>query len=156
MPKNSTTYWIIYWGTGDFSGLLKAMYSPAFVTAKVLDLGLISFYYIVFALIFSVILNYLTRIYDKTMGVPPEQKSTGRLVFEVTANIFFVAVAFWVIRNIVERIPFPFDGLGGFQHSRLNRSSTDVIATLTLILFQTELRQKINMLNERFFKGVRA
>jgi hypothetical protein len=133
------------------------MYSAEFITAKVVDLGLISFYYIVLALFFSVILNYLTRVYDRYTGDGDlqKEKGTGRLLFEVTANIFFVAVSFWIIRNIVERIPFPLDGFGGFQHGRLNRTSIDVIATLTLILFQTELREKINMLNERFFAAQR-
>jgi hypothetical protein len=126
-------------------------YSSEFVIAKVLDLGLVAFYYFMFALVFSVLLNLLTRVYEKVTQAD-QQKSTLRLGFEIVANIFFVGVAFWIIRNVVERIPSPVDGLGGYQHSRLSQATTATIATLTLILFQTALTDKIREFNSRVFE----
>lgn len=123
------------------------MFSGAFITAKIADLGLISFYYLIFALAFAIILEYLTEWYESTF--PSKEKTTWRLVFEIGANIFFVAVAFWVIRNIVEIIPFPFEGYGGYKHALLKDTNTSIIATLALILFQTSLTKKIMIVNER-------
>ena len=130
---------------------LPAGYSTEFVIAKVVDLGLVAFYYFIFALVFSVLLNLLTRVYERATNADAN-KTTLRLGFEIIANIFFIAVSFWVIRNIVERIPYPLDGLGGYRHSRLAQTTTAAIATLTLILFQTALTDKIREFNSRVFE----
>lgn len=129
---------------------MGSAYTSAFVTAKVTDLALVTFYYFSLALVFSVALNYITQVYETYL--PSKEKTTRRLALEITANIFFVAVAFWVIRNVVERIPFPLEGMGGYRHARLSQSTTAAIATLTLVLFQTSLTDKIRELNARIFK----
>ena len=126
-------------------------YTPSFITAKVTDLALVTFYYFSFALVFSIVLQLITRFYEKYTSTPGE-KTTTRLFFEIIANIFFIAIAFWIIRNLVERIPFPLDGVGGYEHSRLSTTTTSAIAALTLIMFQTTLTDKIKVLNERMFK----
>ncbi len=125
------------------------MLSGAFITAKILDLGLISFYYLILAIVFAISLEFLTKLFEKAF--PSKAKTTTRLLFEVGANIFFVAVAFWIIRNVVEKIPFPFEGLGGYKHALLKDTNTSIIATLALILFQTSLTEKILILNDRIF-----
>lgn len=122
-------------------------YTSAFVVAKITDLGLVAFYYFLLALVFSVALNYLTQVYETYL--PSKEKSTHRLALEIIANVFFVAVAFWIIRNTVERIPFPLEGMGGYRHARLSQTTTAAIATLTLVLFQTSLTDKIRELNSR-------
>lgn len=128
-------------------------YTTKFITAKILDLGAVTLYYFLFALIFSIVLNQLTILYESyTDG---KYKSISRLMFEIVANIFFVAVAFWIIRNVVERIPYPLDGYGGYQHRLLSTTSTSAIAALTLILFQTSLSDKIRELNVRIFTKTR-
>lgn len=126
-------------------------YTSAFVTAKITDLALVTFYYFSLAIVFSVALNFLTQLYESHL--PSKEKTTRRLTFEIIANIFFVAVAFWVIRNVVERIPFPLEGMGGYRHARLSQATTAAIATLTLVLFQTSLTDKIRELNARIFEG---
>ncbi len=127
------------------------MYSSAYITAKILDIGLVTGYYFLFAVLFSILLQILTEYFDHI--VSSSQKSVGRLLFEVVMNIFFIAVAFWIIRNIVERIPSPFEGIGGYNHTRFfaKDTNTQIIATLTLILFQTSLMDKIKVLNKKLF-----
>lgn len=131
------------------------MYTAAFVTAKVGDIALITIYYFVFALGFSVLLQQVTYWYDQQTEMK-EPKTTRRLVLEVIANIFFIVIAFWIIRNLVERIPSPFEGFGGYQQSRLQYRTTSIISTLTLILFQTSLTDKIRLLNTRFSKSMNS
>lgn len=126
-------------------------YSTNFLIAKTLDLGLISFYYFALAIVFSILLNLLTRIYERLTNADAE-KSTARLGFEIVGNIFFIVVTFWVIRNAVEYIPFPLDGLGGYKHSRLSQTTTSAIAGVTLLIFQTALADKIREFNSRVFE----
>lgn len=127
------------------------MYSGAYITAKILDIGLVTAYYFLFAVLFSILLQIITEYFDHI--TPMSKKSVGKLLFEVVLNIFFIAVAFWIIRNIVERIPSPFEGVGGYNHLRFfeKDTNTHIIATLTLILFQTSLMDKIKLLNKKLF-----
>ncbi len=127
-------------------------YSREFILAKVADIGLVSFYFMSFTITASILLQLLTSVYDKYTASPDgTEKSTLRLFLEVVANIFFIAVTFWVARNIIERVPFPLDGLGGYQHSRLSTETMSQISALAIILFQTALMEKIKLLNERIF-----
>jgi hypothetical protein len=127
-------------------------YSREFILAKVADIGLVSFYFMSFTITASILLQLLTSVYDKYTASPDgTEKSTLRLFLEVVANIFFIAVTFWVARNIIERVPFPLDGLGGYQHSRLSTQTMSQISALAIILFQTALMEKIKVLNERIF-----
>ncbi len=124
-------------------------YTAAFITAKMTDLALVTFYYLALGILFSIVLQMVTKFHD---AYTPGPKSTPRLFLEVVANIFFVAATFWVIRNVVERIPFPLDGFGGYKHSKLSTTTTSAIAALTLILFQTTLHDKVVDLNNRLFQ----
>jgi hypothetical protein len=133
-------------------------YSREFIFAKVTDIGLVAFYYLSFTIAASIVLQLVTRVYDKYTA-PKEgekAKSTIRLFFEIVANIFFVAVALWVARNVIERVPFPFEGLGGYQHARLSHETMAQIGTLALILFQTALMEKIKVFNDRLFAKAQA
>ncbi len=133
-------------------------YSREFVFAKVTDIGLVSFYYMSFTITASILLQLLTRVYDKYTAPKEgeEAKSTLRLFLEIVANIFFIAVAFWVARNVIERVPFPLDGLGGYRHARLSTETISQIGTLALILFQTSLMEKIKVFNDRLFAKAQA
>jgi hypothetical protein len=127
------------------------MYSIPFLVAKSTDLALVTIYYFTLALASSIGLQMIIQHYDST-SKDSEKKSTLRLFFEVVFSIFFVALTFWVIRNIVERIPFPLEGYGGYKHARLHTTATSGIAALTLILFQTSLTDKIRILNYRLWQ----
>jgi hypothetical protein len=54
------------------------------------------------------------------------------------------------MRNVVEMIPSPVDGIAGFQHSRLKELEGGHILIVVTILFQKNLQEKVLLLGERF------
>ena len=123
----------------------------AFAFAKTADIALVSLYYLVFGITASIALQLASKFYDE--NTPEEnEKSIHRVLLEVAATIFFIAAAFWIIRNIVELIPSPVDGIGGYDHHRLSHETTGQIAALTMLIFQSTLMQKVGLLNDRIFK----
>jgi hypothetical protein len=127
-------------------------YTRQFVIAKTTDIALTSIYFFVFALASSVALNFLTEFYDAyTRKDKVAKKSLLRLSFEVVANIFFIAFTFWIIRNAVERIPFPLEGYGRYAHAKLSLPTTLVLTSVTMLFFQTTLMDKVRDLNTRLF-----
>ena len=124
-----------------------------FIIAKTLGLAQTAMLYFVFAIVASIVLNFLTNAYESytTPADPKYEKSTVRLIFEISANIFFIALTFWVIRNAVERIPFVLEGYGGYSHTQLSLINNILIMNMTVIVFQTSLMDKIRKLNDRLF-----
>lgn len=131
-------------------------YTSQFLVAKTTDLALSSFYFFFFALGASILLNFLSQFYEAyTMKDVSAEKSLVRLMFEIVANIFFIVFSLWIIRNVVERMPFPLDGYGGYSHEKLSLSTTILLSSVTMLFFQTALMDKIRELNERIFASTK-
>jgi hypothetical protein len=130
-------------------------YTSKFILAKTTDLALSSIYYFFFALVASIVLNFLTQFYEsyssKGAASSANEKSILRLMFEIVANIFFILFVFWIIRNVTERIPFPLEGYGGYSHARLSTPTIILLSSVTLLFFQTALMDKVRELNMRIF-----
>lgn len=129
-------------------------YKREFLVAKTTDIALSSLYYFVFALTASMTLNFLTEFYD-SYTVKNNEKTLARLSFEVFFNIFFIVFMFWVIRNVVEAIPFPLEGYGGYAHAKLSLPTILILTSVTMVFFQTTLMDKVRQLNERMFAALR-
>lgn len=129
-------------------------YKREFLVAKTTDIALSSLYYFLFALTASMTLNFLTEFYD-SYTVKNNKKSLTRLSFEVFFNIFFIVFMFWVIRNVVEVIPFPLEGYGGYAHAKLSLPTILILTSVTMVFFQTTLMDKVRQLNERMFAALR-
>ena len=127
-------------------------YTRDFVVAKTVDLTLMSLYFFGFALLASITLNFLSQFYEAyTMKDKTAEKSMSRLMFEIVANIIFIVLVFWLIRNTVEAIPFPLEGYGGYTHARISLPTIMLLSSLTMFFFQTALMDKVRELNDRIF-----
>jgi len=122
-------------------------YTVSFLSAKIIDIGLVSVYYLIFGLfiafLFDTVLgNFNEKEYDK--------KSIGIILGELVLHFFIIGVVVYILRNIIERLPSPVEGIGGFQHKRLKEIGGGVIGTTILIGFQKYLQDKINYCKKRF------
>ena len=72
---------------------------------------------------------------------------------EIYLNFAIIAIFGYVIRNIIEFIPSPFDGLCGVNHLKVKELNGGLVFGFTLFYYQTNLRKKIDyVINERLFK----
>ena len=132
--------------------MLGAGYTQKFLLAKTTDIALSSVYYFFLALAASIGLNFVSEVYESyTLKDNSQEKSMSRLMFEIAANMFFIVFTFWIIRNVVERIPFPLEGYGGYQHAKLSLPTILLLTSVTMLFFQTALMDKVRELNERIF-----
>ena len=113
---------------------------------KIMDMG----YMVILYFVLGVVLSKLT---DIVFGGYSEKeikaKSTLRLILELIAMIWFNMVLFYLARNIMQIIPSPFNGLYGYEHSRLKEITDTAILGLTYLYFQNELRSKLIELKRR-------
>lgn len=105
-----------------------------------LDIGLVTAYFFTIGVVFA-------KIFDKVYGKfdPEKYKKDSPLMifFEIVFHLFMIGVVAYLLRNIVEAIPFPFEGAFGFEHDRLKELEGGVVLHTVLILFQRNLHDKI-------------
>lgn len=127
-------------------------YTSKFLVAKTTDIALTSLYFFLLAIGASVTLNFISEFYDNyTRKENDMKKSLARLSFEVVSNMFFIVFTFWIIRNVVEWIPFPLEGYGGYAHAKLSLPTILVLTSVTMMFFQTSLMDKVRHLNTLIF-----
>ena len=120
--------------------------SPEFLFAKVLDIGFVTVYYFFFGILIAVGLD---RILGKFKEEDYKDISTTRLAIEICIHLFLLGILAYALRNIIGFIPFPLEGLGGFHHKQLKEIDGGIIISFVLILFQSNLNDKITYFNNR-------
>jgi hypothetical protein len=113
---------------------------------KVLDIGYIASLHFVTAFIVS---EAIDRMMGKFNKVEADKKSVARLFAEIIVHVCFLGIIVYMLRNLVEIIPFPFDGVHGFSHKRLKELSGGVALTFSLFYFQYHLKSKMDYVAKR-------
>uniref|UniRef100_A0A6C0K2S8 Uncharacterized protein n=1 Tax=viral metagenome TaxID=1070528 RepID=A0A6C0K2S8_9ZZZZ len=117
-----------------------------FLTAKILDIGLVTVYY--FCIGFG-----LSSLIDKWLGDFTADDYTSKnsfLIFlEIVFHLFCLGILSYILRNLIERIPYPLEGYGGFHHIRLKEVQGGIVLSFVLIFFQKHLTDKIEYLKTR-------
>lgn len=118
-----------------------------FLFAKILDIGLVTIYYFIIGIIISFALDKYVGQFDEA-----KYKDTSSWVIfgEICAHLFILGVISYVLRNIVERIPYSLEGFGGFTHFRLKERHGGIVLAFVLFFFQSNLNAKIMYLKNRF------
>jgi hypothetical protein len=93
----------------------------------------------------------LSRIIDKIIPEIEVDETTKleprlRCVTLLFINILVAGIAAYLIRNVVEKIPFPLDGKYGYKHSMLKETKGIVVSGYLLMYYQTKLKQRFDML----------
>jgi hypothetical protein len=129
------------------------MYTIPFLTAKLVDIGFVTVYYFAAAFVLSSLLNWWMGPFDEETQ---KQKSIVLLLGEVILQFFVLGVLTFIMRNIVERVPFPFEGLGGFRHSRLKEVDDAGVFIIVFLFYQEHLALTLKHLATRISSDPRA
>lgn len=121
-------------------------YRPEIIGLKFLDILLLSGYYFVAGLLAATLIDFIA---GKFSAEQDDQKSTLRLLVEAVLYTFGLLIVFYITRNIIERIPFPFDGAYGFKHSLVKEKSGDIVFVFVLFYFQKYYVEKLQFLHNR-------
>jgi hypothetical protein len=121
-------------------------FTPTFLAVKLVDIGLVTMYYFVFGIIAAKLFD---KFYGKFDKEDYEKKSTILVFFEIILHLFFIGVSAYVLRNAVQLIPYPFEGVAGFKHLRLKELDGGYVLSVILVLFQKNLMGKISYFAKR-------
>jgi hypothetical protein len=122
-----------------------------FRAVKIMDIGYVTAIYFVVGLIFS-------RIFDKLFGVFDQKKEDQKHIVQISAEligmIWIIGISTYVVRNLVELIPSPFDGLGGFIHKKLKELGGAGVYTMIVMGYAFHFRAKLDSFNRRLNRAL--
>ena len=127
-------------------------YSAAFFTAKLLGISYVTVLYFFLGLGVAKAFDAIYGEFDKS-----KYEESGKnmpialLAADILLHVVFLAVVFYGLRNVVERIPFPLEGFGGYQHKRLKELEGGPILEFVGLFFQRNLKKKSNYFIQRVF-----
>ncbi|NBS67520.1 hypothetical protein EBT31_01210 [bacterium] len=116
---------------------------------KIIDIGYIAALHFMSAFVVSEMIDRRLGKFDRAEA---DKKSLPRLFAEVVLHVGLLGVLVYVLRNLVELVPYPFDGFHGFSHKRLKELSGGVALTFSLFYFQYHLKAKMDYLAKRINK----
>ncbi len=61
-------------------------------------------------------------------------------------NLSLILISIYIMRNITQHIPFPFDGAAGYQHSRLREINGVFISNFVLLYYQTSFIDRLKII----------
>ena len=113
---------------------------------KIIDIAYISAIYATIVISYSVLLDKFIGSVDEKVEL---EKPLWQVMLEVWLYIGLVAISAYIVRNVVEKIPFPLDGVGGFIHSKVKELGGGPIYGFLLFFYARNLRKKIEILINR-------
>jgi hypothetical protein len=122
-----------------------------FRSVKIMDIGYVTAIYFIVGLIFS-------RLFDKLFGeFDPKKEEKKHIVqsgAELVGMIWIIGISTYFVRNLVELIPSPFDGLGGFVHKKLKELSGAGVYTMIVMGYAFHFRAKLDAFNRRLNRAL--
>lgn len=105
-----------------------------FYTVKVIAIFLLSVLYFVVGSVLSIVLNEM--IPDENL----HELSTPYLMVLLSLIFGSIGVVFYVLRNMVKRMPFFLDGYYGFQYAMLREATGGLIIGYTMYAYLDKLK----------------
>lgn len=128
----------------------KLIHETILRSIKVIDIGFITIIYVFVSFFTSVeIDNKLGRFNP----VKADKKSLFRIFLELCLHIYLIGVYIYIVRNLIELIPYPLQGYEGYQHQKLKELGGGVMFGYVFFLFQNHLKEKMIYFYNRINKG---
>ena len=107
---------------------------------KMLDIGILTILFFILGYSLSWTVNKMYNDFNTD-----KEHSKVKIFFEVCGQLFVIGIMVYIIRNIVQAIPFPLDGYFGYDHSRVRELYSGGIAIAFGIFYaQENIKSKIN------------
>lgn len=113
---------------------------------KLLDIGYAAAVYFVGAIICVKLLNW--RVMPRDLE-DDKRKSTVRLSLEIVLKVWLIGVLAYIVRNLFGLIPWPFQGVYGYDHFKVKEVTNSAVFVAFMVVFDASLQNKVKVLKDR-------
>ena len=96
--------------------------------------------------------NYILYFVNDNDPEKLKQKSSFVLLCETTAIYAFFAILTYFGRNTLTKIPFPLDGMYGFEYIKVKEVASTQVLFVMIVAFSGTLYRKLQTLRSRAIK----
>jgi hypothetical protein len=116
---------------------------------KLIDIAYITFLYFFSGYFIGI---YLDKLLSSVFAGDNKNKTSATIMFEVFIELSIIGIISYIGRNLIELIPFPLDGIYGFDHMRVKELKSGGMLTVFIVLFSQSLQDKLMELKRRIMK----
>jgi len=110
---------------------------------KMLDIGYIATIYFIFAMVCCILIDKFMGKYDEEID---KQRPVWKIWMNTVLHMWLIGVLIYIVRNVVELIPFPLDGYQGFQHKKVKELGNATVFVFIVMTYQFYLKGRLNIL----------
>ena len=122
-------------------------HTVGFRVVKILDIGYITAIYFILALCIGIPID---RMLGKFNPFAYDKKSSLIIILELILHVYILGIVMYLVRNMVELLPSPLNGLYGYDHMRLKEMQNAAVFVLILFWNQQYLIKKMLYFHDRF------
>lgn len=118
---------------------------------KIFDLTVFNILYVVMAYI---VMSLMNSFGGEVYLLEEQRRGTPELIGLVAIRIAIYTVSLYIIRNIVQLIPFPLEGVSGYKHLMTSGAVNAATFMSFSMAFDTTLRIRTKILEERISRPI--
>lgn len=120
---------------------------------KILDFAFIIPIYTIGAIFAAIMLDRYVYKHIKIINKDKiQEESDFQLLANIVIILFINVLTAYILRNLLQKIPFPLDNKYGFKHMKVTEVRSGSIIMMILLIFSNEIRINIQELQRRFSK----
>tara|TARA_Y100000389_G_scaffold125559_2_gene122937 strand:+ start:474 stop:902 length:429 start_codon:yes stop_codon:yes gene_type:complete len=116
---------------------------------KVFDIGLLGIYYLFGALLFISFFNGFFKFIYKKKEEDLKKIPTWKLVSQVSIQAACICILGYVLRKIIKSIPFPLEGLYGYEHLRTKEVNGGVVIAFGMLTAFSDFKDRVSEITKR-------
>lgn len=116
---------------------------------KIIDIAYIFSIYAIAGFFLSISLDRIFPLYNESIY---KTYSKTKIVLQICLQFAVIGIIVYLTKNLFELIPFPFEGVYGYEHKKVKEIDTAIPLTYTILFFQNSLKQKLAYLSSLYLK----
>jgi hypothetical protein len=109
-------------------------------TIKIIDIGFITVIYLLLGMFLA---KKCDDFLDKFNKDDEEKKPLYRSILELLIYLWFTGIVIYIVRNIVPLIPYPLNGIYGYDHLKVKEVTSASLFSISFLYFQTHYQNKM-------------
>lgn len=109
---------------------------------KLVDIGFITVIYFAVGYTMAFLVdNWFAKMFASKEA--DERPNKWRLIGEILLQVIAIGILTYIMRNLVELIPFPLNGILGYDHLRVKELKSGAVFTVFMVMFSYNMQDKL-------------